>query len=244
MASLTVGIEAQGIGARAMGELAAAAAGIPYQLVHFDGHGAFLGRRDADGGEGTLVFEHRDGGADHVTAATLATVLADDELPGGTATGTMLHEILETIPFDSLAAKPSLDDWLEHERIKEVFDVAMARAGITMPCGISAPAATRAPAPTTAPLRMTAPAPTSASSSTVQPCTTALCPTVTPAPIRTRNSLSTWMVTPSWMLDPNPTSMGSASARSVAEYQTLTRAARLTCPIRLALGATQDSGCR
>ena len=29
---------------------------------------------------------------------TLATVLADDELPGGTATGTMLHEILENDP--------------------------------------------------------------------------------------------------------------------------------------------------
>jgi tetratricopeptide (TPR) repeat protein len=60
---------------------AAAAAGIPYQVVHFDGHGAFLGRRDADGGEGTLVFEHRDGGADHVTAATLATVLAKAGVP-------------------------------------------------------------------------------------------------------------------------------------------------------------------
>ena len=34
--------------------------------------------------------------------ATLAVMLADDELPGGTATGTMLHEILEKIPFDSL----------------------------------------------------------------------------------------------------------------------------------------------
>ena len=60
---------------------AAAAAGTPYQVVHFDGHGAFLGRRDADGGEGTLVFEHRDGGADHVTAATVATVLAEADVP-------------------------------------------------------------------------------------------------------------------------------------------------------------------
>jgi len=60
---------------------AAAAAGTPYQVVHFDGHGAFLGRRDADGGEGTLVFEHREGGADHVTATTLATVLAQADVP-------------------------------------------------------------------------------------------------------------------------------------------------------------------
>ena len=66
---------------------------------------------------------------------TLATVLADDELPGGTATGTMLHEILETIPFDSLAAKPSLDDWLGLAPIKEVFDVAIARGNITMTAG-------------------------------------------------------------------------------------------------------------
>ena len=36
------------------------------------------------------------------------------------------------------------------------------------------------------------------------------------------------MVTPSWMLVPNPISIGSASARSVAPYQTLALAARLT----------------
>ena len=66
---------------------------------------------------------------------TLATELADDELPGGTATGTMLHEILEKIPFNSLAAKPSPDDWLGRAAIKEVFDVAMARGGITMTAG-------------------------------------------------------------------------------------------------------------
>ena len=51
------------------------------------------------------------------------------------------------------------------------------------------------------------------------------------------------MVTPSWMLVPNPISMGSASARSVAPYQTLALAARVTCPIMLALGATQLSAC-
>jgi tetratricopeptide (TPR) repeat protein len=59
----------------------AAAAGSPYQVVHFDGHGAFLGRRDADDGEGTLVFENRDGGADHVTAAALAAALAEARVP-------------------------------------------------------------------------------------------------------------------------------------------------------------------
>ena len=51
------------------------------------------------------------------------------------------------------------------------------------------------------------------------------------------------MVTPSWMLVPNPISIGSASARSVAPYQTLALAASVTCPITLALGATQHSAC-
>jgi tetratricopeptide (TPR) repeat protein len=60
---------------------AAKSAGSPYQVVHFDGHGAFLGRRDAADGEGTLVFEHPAGGADHVTAATLAAVLAQVSVP-------------------------------------------------------------------------------------------------------------------------------------------------------------------
>jgi exodeoxyribonuclease V beta subunit len=64
---------------------------------------------------------------------TVATVLADDELPGGTATGTMLHEVLEKVPFDSLNAQPmpNLDDWLGLKPVQEVFDVAMARNGIT-----------------------------------------------------------------------------------------------------------------
>ena len=46
---------------------------------------------------------------------SLATILADDELPGGTATGTMLHEILENIPFESLDSKPTLEAWLERD---------------------------------------------------------------------------------------------------------------------------------
>ena len=60
---------------------------------------------------------------------TLAIELADDELPGGTATGTMLHEILENVPLDSLASKPILEDWLESDRVKKVFRMAMVRNG-------------------------------------------------------------------------------------------------------------------
>ncbi len=66
---------------------------------------------------------------------TLATVLADNELPGGTATGTMLHEILENVPFDSLDSKPNLEDWLGRNIVKDVFDVAVARNGITATAG-------------------------------------------------------------------------------------------------------------
>jgi tetratricopeptide (TPR) repeat protein len=73
------------------GELAAAtAAGTPYQVVHFDGHGVMPGRsRGAGGGltfgsqegEGVLVFEKPGGGADHVLASRVAQVLADAKVP-------------------------------------------------------------------------------------------------------------------------------------------------------------------
>jgi exodeoxyribonuclease V beta subunit len=62
---------------------------------------------------------------------TLAALLKDDDLPGGTATGTMLHEVLEKIPFNSLAGNPSLDDWLAAEPVEGLFDQSMARNGIT-----------------------------------------------------------------------------------------------------------------
>jgi hypothetical protein len=57
----------------------------------------------------------------------------------------------------------------------------------------------------------------------------------------TGNWESTWMVTPCWIFVPNPISIGSASARSVAPYQTLALAASVTWPITLAFGATQLS---
>ena len=97
-----------------------------------------------------------------------------------------------------------------------------------MPCGTNAPAAINEHVPITAPFMMIAPIPISTWSSTSQPCTTALCPMLTPVPMFTGNSLSTCTVTPSWMLVPAPTWIGSASARSVAEYQTLARADNVT----------------
>ena len=72
-------------------ELAAGnAAGEPYQVVHFDGHGALPGRRVGAGwprtsaeavGEGVLVFERPGGGADSVAASRVAQVLADAQVP-------------------------------------------------------------------------------------------------------------------------------------------------------------------
>ncbi|WP_335581497.1 CHAT domain-containing protein [Streptomyces sp. KLMMK] len=49
-------------------------AGTPFQIVHFDGHGALTD-------EGVLVFERPGGGADHVGADRIARVLADARVP-------------------------------------------------------------------------------------------------------------------------------------------------------------------
>jgi exodeoxyribonuclease V beta subunit len=63
----------------------------------------------------------------------LVTVVPTErELPGGTAAGLMLHEILEKIGFD-VTSKPndhSLETWHSLEPVTEVIDVAMNRNGI------------------------------------------------------------------------------------------------------------------
>jgi CHAT domain len=69
---------------------AAAAAGTPYQVVHFDGHGVMPDRSGGAGGgltsggqadEGVLAFEKPGGGADRVSASRVAQVLADAQVP-------------------------------------------------------------------------------------------------------------------------------------------------------------------
>jgi len=55
--------------------------GRPYQVVHFDGHGTFIGGRDFEGGEGALVFERPDGGPHLVPAAEIARVLNAANVP-------------------------------------------------------------------------------------------------------------------------------------------------------------------
>ena len=69
----------------------AAAAGEPFQVVHFDGHGVLAGRRAAGAGapgmyqdtesEGVLVFQTADGGRDPVPASRVAQVLAAARVP-------------------------------------------------------------------------------------------------------------------------------------------------------------------
>lgn len=70
----------------------AQAAGEPFQVVHFDGHGVLNGRAGAAGSgaplafespaeQGVLVFEKPSGGADHVPAADVARVLAAAQVP-------------------------------------------------------------------------------------------------------------------------------------------------------------------
>lgn len=59
----------------------ARAAGEPFQVVHFDGHGAFTERRTGSAPRGVLVFEKPGGGADRVSADRVAAVLAEARVP-------------------------------------------------------------------------------------------------------------------------------------------------------------------
>ncbi len=73
--------------------LQAAEAGEPFHVVHFDGHGAMLGRPAGGGpiagrpammngpGEGVLAFEKPEGGSDLISPAKVAQVLADGKVP-------------------------------------------------------------------------------------------------------------------------------------------------------------------
>jgi tetratricopeptide (TPR) repeat protein len=70
----------------------AADAGAPFHVVHFDGHGAMLGRTGSGEvggrpammsgpGEGVLAFEQPGGGSDLVRASQVAAVLAEGRVP-------------------------------------------------------------------------------------------------------------------------------------------------------------------
>ena len=71
----------------------AAEDGVPFHVVHFDGHGVMPGRSGggaivggraammSGSGEGVLAFERPGGGSDHVGASKVAAVLADGKVP-------------------------------------------------------------------------------------------------------------------------------------------------------------------
>ena len=71
----------------------AAEDGEPFHVVHFDGHGAMLGRPTGGGsiagrpammtgsGEGVLAFEKPAGGSDHIGASKVAQVLVEGKVP-------------------------------------------------------------------------------------------------------------------------------------------------------------------
>lgn len=56
--------------------------------------------------------------------------LSAQSLPGGPASGTFLHEVLEFLPLDTFRGRPELDTWANLEPVKQVFEVASARHGI------------------------------------------------------------------------------------------------------------------
>jgi exodeoxyribonuclease V beta subunit len=62
--------------------------------------------------------------------APITATAPEGKLPGGTAIGTMLHEILEGIPLDSFVANPELEGWRHHEQVADVINTAMARNAV------------------------------------------------------------------------------------------------------------------
>jgi exodeoxyribonuclease V beta subunit len=56
--------------------------------------------------------------------------LADIDLPGGSATGVFLHEVLEKVPLDSFRSHPTLEQWRLRDDVASVLQRAMRRNGI------------------------------------------------------------------------------------------------------------------
>ena len=59
----------------------AADAGMPFHVVHFDGHGVMPGRSAFAPGEGALAFERHRAGSDLIGASKVAAVLAGGQVP-------------------------------------------------------------------------------------------------------------------------------------------------------------------
>ena len=65
---------------------------------------------------------------DEPVSPPVVATLTEGELPGGTATGLMLHEILERVPLDSFIGEQTLETWRKHEEVASVIGTAMARS--------------------------------------------------------------------------------------------------------------------
>jgi exodeoxyribonuclease V beta subunit len=61
---------------------------------------------------------------------TVVVIPPAGTLPGGTNTGTFLHQILELVPLDSLSRASTSDCWLELEAVATVVDDALRDNGI------------------------------------------------------------------------------------------------------------------
>jgi exodeoxyribonuclease V beta subunit len=67
---------------------------------------------------------------DEPLPTSLTAGLPEAELPGGIATGLMLHEILERLPLNTFTDEPSLETWRNHDDVATVIDAAMARSSV------------------------------------------------------------------------------------------------------------------
>ena len=111
-------------------------------------------------------------------------------------------------------------------------------------CGVTRPpAATIDPAPIVAPSSTVLPLPTSAFSPTVAPCTTQEWAIVAPGPTSRSVSGPACRTELSWTLAPSRTTIVQMSARTTTPYQMLAPFSTVTSPIRVAVGATNASGC-
>jgi exodeoxyribonuclease V beta subunit len=71
-------------------------------------------------------------------AALAPAPMPEGALPGGTAAGTLLHEILELVPFESPAIAPDFSAWLQLQTVGEVVDAALANNGFDARCRTAA----------------------------------------------------------------------------------------------------------
>jgi len=86
-------------------------------------------RMKLDGDSGNTPIEPDEFYSEPI-AATEPDALPEGELPGGRTAGTLLHEILEKVPFDKTAAADDLDAWRTLDSVSRAVDEALTRSAI------------------------------------------------------------------------------------------------------------------